>query len=378
MLSTSNTYRQSKRWAAALLLSVAAVGAFAGAKEDIQADMKAGRWSQADQRLEAVIAKHPENALAHYWRAQVKFKLGQIEAAQAEVRKARELDPSESFAHDKATLRHIMDAQPASLATAPAVQATPPAPAPRPEPRTAAAPEQRSSGGHFWLWALLIGLGVLTWRLTRSRVRDDARDERARWQGEIQQAIKDLRDAVAASDANPTLSPETRLANYDRANRAQADLTAHQATLARRRDFGETAALVLRARDIAAELRGEEKPSERAARMEMQRQQTVQPGYGPAYGPGYGAPQRGVGGLGVLGTVAAVGAGVAIGSMMSGSSEAHGHRRQEEGDGGNRGGYIPFDDDNSGGGLDLGGSDGGASWDSGGGFDSGGGSDSFD
>ena len=132
MLSTSNTYRQSKRWAAALLLSVAAVGAFAGAKEDIQADMKAGRWSQADQRLEAVIAKHPENALAHYWRAQVKFKLGQIEAAQAEVRKARELDPSESFAHDKATLRHIMDAQPASLATAPAVQATPPAPAPRP------------------------------------------------------------------------------------------------------------------------------------------------------------------------------------------------------------------------------------------------------
>ena len=59
-----------------LVIAVAAVSAFAGAKEDIQADMQAGRWSQADSRLADVLAKHPDNALAHYWQAQVKYREG--------------------------------------------------------------------------------------------------------------------------------------------------------------------------------------------------------------------------------------------------------------------------------------------------------------
>ncbi|MDT8999735.1 tetratricopeptide repeat protein [Paucibacter sp. APW11] len=379
-----------KHLLAAAILGLAALGAQAGAKEDIQADMKAGRWSQADQRLDEVLAKHPENALAHYWRAQAKFHLGQVDEAQAEVRRARELDPSENFARDKTVLRHIMEAPSSqsqgkgvstglssapAISPAPAEPAVPAAPA-RPAPRE---PEPKKSGGGFWMFALLIGLGLLTWRLTRSRANGDQRAAREQWQGELQQASKDLGDAIAASDANPQLSQEAKLANYDRAKRAQGEISAHLSSLNSRKDFAETAALVLRSRDIAAEIRGEEKPSERAARMEMQRQ-AMQPVYvqQPGYGPGYGGPQPS-GGLGVLGTVAAVGAGVAIGSMMSGSAEAHGHRRHEEDDGSNRGGYIPFDDDNRGGGLDLGGSDGGAAWDSGGGgdFDAGGGG-SFD
>ena len=50
--------------AAALLAATAAIAA---TKEDIQADMRAGRWQHADELLQQVIAKHPNNALAHYW-----------------------------------------------------------------------------------------------------------------------------------------------------------------------------------------------------------------------------------------------------------------------------------------------------------------------
>ena len=96
-------------------------------------------------------------------------------------------------------------------------------------------------------------------------------------------------------------------------------------------------------------------------------------GRGPAYGgmqPGYGG-----GGNGALGTVAAVGLGAVLGSMMSGSAEASERHRRHSDEGSGGGGYIPFDNGSSSD-LDLGGSDAGASWDSGGSdIDVGGGGD---
>ena len=110
--------------AAALLLS--AGSALAGAKEDIAADMRAARWTQAEQKLDGVLRKHPENALAHFWLAEVKFEQGQIDAAKAELAKARELDPSESFASKKTMIQRI-DQAPAGATRleAPAAPAAP-------------------------------------------------------------------------------------------------------------------------------------------------------------------------------------------------------------------------------------------------------------
>lgn len=368
--------------AAALLLSAGA--ALAGAKEDIAADMRAGRWTQAEQRLDVVLRKHPENALAHFWLAEVKFAQGQIDAAKAELAKARELDPSESFASKKTMIQRIDQAQagpirveptPQQALSTPAVES--PAPAPVRESRREAAPE---SGGISWFWLLIVG-GVAFFvfrKILRGGKGSPADVER--WRGALMEAHKDLGDAVAAADANPAFTPEQKLATYDRVRKAQADISTHISTLATRRDFSETESLILRSRDIAAEIRGEEKPSDKAMRMQQARMQAeaqarAHPGPGYGYGgqPGYGG-HSGVGSA--LGTAAAVGVGVAIGSMMSGSAEASERRRHAD-DGSGGGGYIPFGDSPSND-LDLGGSDGGSSWDSGGSDIDVGGGGSFD
>ncbi len=366
--------------AAALLFSAGL--AQAGAKEEIAADMRAGRWAQAEQRLDGVLRKHPENALAHYWLAEVKFEQGQIEAAKAELQKARELDPTEGFASKKTMIQRIDQAQAGAIRLEPPRQEALARPAPVQAPPTTAVPaeppRESSSGGFSWFWLLVLGgVGFVLWRKLRRSVAGHSPADVERWRGALMEAHKDLGDAVAAADANPAFSPEQKLATYDRVRKAQADISAHISTLATRRDFAETESLILRSRDIAAEIRGEEKPSDKALRMQEARMQaeaqarTQGPGYGYGAQPGYGG-----GGLGgALGTAAAVGVGVAIGSMMSGSAEASERHRRHSDDGGG-GGYIPFDDASSRDALDLGGSDAGASWDSGGSdIDVGGGGD---
>ena len=372
-------------WVLAAVLLCATGLAQAGAKEEIAADMRAGRWTQAEQKLDGVLRKHPENALAHFWLAEVKFEQGQIEAAKAELQKARELDPSESFASKKTMIQRIDQAQagpirlepparPQTLQQPAPAQALPAAEPPLQERR------EWSSGGISWFWMLVVGgVGFVLWRTLRRSVAGNSPADTERWRGALMEAHKDLGDAVAAADANPAFSPEQKLATYDRVRKAQADISSHISTLATRRDFTETESLILRSRDIAAEIRGEEKPSDKALRMQEARMQAQAMGRGPAYGgmqPGYGG-----GGNGALGTVAAVGLGAVLGSMMSGSAEAseRHHRHPDEGSGGGGGGgggYIPFDDNSSRDALDLGGSDGGASWDSGGSdIDVGGGGD---
>ena len=372
-------------WVLAAVLLCSAGLAQAGTKEDIAADMRAQRWTQAEQKLDGVLRKHPENALAHFWLAEVKFEQGQIDAAKAELQKARALDPSESFASKKTMIQRIDQAQAGPIRLEPPAQ--PQAlqqPAPAPVLPAAQTPRQErrepSSGGFSWFWLLVLGgVGFVLWRKLRRSVAGNTPADVDRWRGALMEAHKDLGDAVAAADANPAFSPEQKLATYDRVRKAQADISAHIGTLATRRDFAETESLILRSRDIAAEIRGEEKPSDKAMRMQEARMQAE--AQARAQGPGYGyggQPGYGGGGLGgALGTAAAVGVGVAIGSMMSGSAEAsERHRRHPDEGSGGGGGYIPFDDNSARDALDLGGSDGGASWDSGGSdIDVGGGGD---
>jgi hypothetical protein len=123
-------------------------------------------------------------------------------------------------------------------------------------------------------------------------------------------------------------------------------------------------------RDIAAETRGERRPSEIEAEREMELQRMRQT---QMANQNMGMPNQS-GGFG--GTGAALGglaAGVVLGSMMSGG--AHAHERSSGG-----GGYTPIEDFDRGdsSGIDIGGSGDGGGWDTGGSDTGGGGSDNFD
>ena len=123
-----------------------------------------------------------------------------------------------------------------------------------------------------------------------------------------------MRDAEKAVDGRAELNAEQKMALSDRLSQAQGDLARESAALANRTEFEATRLLIVRLRDIAAEARGEEKPSVRAARQMQENHQ-----YAPA-----NAAVPGGGGLG-SGVVAGLGglaAGVALGSLMSGSSHA--------------------------------------------------------
>lgn len=370
--------------------------AFAGAKEDIQAAMHAGRWESADQQLQVVLAKHPDNALAHYWRAQAQLKLGHEDIAKAELDKALELDPAEKFAGDKAALAKFKKRL-AAVSAAPAVQeqVQPQEPAPRVEPAVVAAPvveapAPRSSSGMgmgsivLILLVVVLPVAFLLFRKQRSVLRQSDRED---WQGRIREALGDLDNALRASDANQQLSPEAKLGNYDRVRQAKAELDSALSALPRTTDFGPVARIVERGQDLAADLRGEERPSDRrrkqeAANLAYERELHAREVEAQARQP-MGMP--GPGGAGsVLPTVAAAAVGIALGSAMSNASgrgrddEDEMRRRDAEYDrmaagSGSSGGSSDFD-------VDLGGSgDTSSDWSSSSDSDtSGGGDNSFD
>ena len=50
-----------------ILFFVLTATAHADVKDDIKADMAAGRWVAADTKLTKVLREHPNNAVGHYW-----------------------------------------------------------------------------------------------------------------------------------------------------------------------------------------------------------------------------------------------------------------------------------------------------------------------
>ncbi|RQP25541.1 tetratricopeptide repeat protein [Piscinibacter terrae] len=367
-----------------VVIAVAAMSAFAGSKEDIQADMKAGRWSQADTRLTDVLAKHPDNALAHYWQAQVKFRENQLDEARKHLSAAKELDPQFKFASDKASLSKLEAAldKPAPAPTPRIDNPTPKQTMPATVERSPVTPykEPKSSGGSGWLWIGLIVLVVFIFWAVRSAKSRGMSGDKAAIKGKLEEALNDLRDAGKFIDTRSDLTMEQKLAMSDRVMRAQGDVQAHLATLATRDDLQPSIDLWRRVRDIAAETRGERRPSEIEAEreMELQRMRSAQMAN---QNMGMGVPNQGGSGFGGAGAaLGGLAAGVVLGSMMSGGAQAH-ERRDSGGGGGGSGGYTPiedFDRGDSSPSIDVGGSGDGGGWDSGSSDTGGGGSDSFD
>lgn len=296
-----------------MLFCVLTVGAFAGVKEDIKDDMVAGRWAAADAKLVKVLKEHPNNAQAHYWMAQVKEHEGLPVLAREHLEKARELEPDLSFAGSPGAFAEVE-----RRLTPPAAK-NPPGVAFQSKPVIGNMPAKveptHDSGHGVFFWLLLLGVPLLlVWFLIgRAGKKRAADEERTRLQAELKALSAELRDAEKAVDGRAELNAEQKMALADRLSQAQGDLARELAALPTRSDFESTYLLISRLRDIAAEARGEEKPSLRA-----EREMSIPSGYAPqaAAAPSStgAAVAAGVGGL--L-------AGAALGSLLGGSREAH-------------------------------------------------------
>jgi tetratricopeptide (TPR) repeat protein len=264
----------------AILIAVSC-RALADPKEDLQADMQAQHWADADRRLQEVLARHPDNALARYWRAQVFERTGSLSAAREELEMALKLDPAERFASSTAVLSELKHrVMPKGPASAPTEQAAGSA---------AAGPSPQSSDPNneigvasmaFALRALLYlgGLAVVGMACTciydawSERRRAKVQRSRARqyWSTALKDAKAALEDAVKVSDANPMLSPEAQLANFDRARDMKVRIDQELAQGARVDDFVHARGVVAKAADLAAELESRERPSDKAVRLQRE------------------------------------------------------------------------------------------------------------
>lgn len=257
-----------------VLFAGAALTAIAGPKEDIQADMVAGRWSQADIRLVTVLEEHPNNPLAHYWRAQTRAKLGDLAGARESLAAAKRIDPSLKFVGSADVLRRLeaqlnpQDQEPVSTAGAPSVQAS-------------AATDQESDDKVFsrvtpvitvstiLAWSLALGLLVAFVGSIVGLIagRSEAKAAREKWKSRLKNAIRDLEDAQTFSDTDPSVSEEQRLAHHVRIARALSEARTQLVAVDGGGSHLEAGPVIARAHDIAAEARGEETAQARRDRL---------------------------------------------------------------------------------------------------------------
>jgi hypothetical protein len=150
-----------KKWILSLVLaSVAAVAWALPSLQDVEAEVQAGRWAQAETMMREVIAARPNSAKAHYVYAEILAHDGKIALAAEEAQKARVIDPDVKFT-DPEKFRsfeaRLLEAQrPAARGSRDARGSQGAAPV---------APATVSSGIPSWLWLVgLLVVGALLWR----------------------------------------------------------------------------------------------------------------------------------------------------------------------------------------------------------------------
>jgi tetratricopeptide (TPR) repeat protein len=161
-------------WTLGLVLAamLASTSAFALPTVDqVQAEVKAGRYAQAESMMQEVVAAKPKSAKAHYIYAEILAHDGRFDEAARQARQARELDPAIGFT-DPAKFRsfeQLLDRQQAarSSGSTPSTQAAPAVVTPAaPMPAPAA---QRSSGLPGWVW--IAGIVLVVFLLFRMLAR---------------------------------------------------------------------------------------------------------------------------------------------------------------------------------------------------------------
>ncbi|WEY40265.1 tetratricopeptide repeat protein [Paraburkholderia sp. SUR17] len=178
-----------KKFLVAAFASLAMIcgGAFAvPSVQQIESTMSQGNWQQADAGLTQVLEAHPNNAHAHYLYGQVLEREGRYGDALAQVEQAKSLDPQirfttpSRFAQVEARIR--ASAQRAGSVTTrradnPFVQQA--APAQTPPPGTfSAVPVKHGPSMGMWIGiaVLLVAIAlVLRWTVRRAKSSEDTR-----------------------------------------------------------------------------------------------------------------------------------------------------------------------------------------------------------
>ncbi len=162
-----------KPFLAGLMVLATAVALALPTPKDIESAVNAGHLKQAESMLREVIQEKPQSAKAHYELGQVFAREARYADAQAELKKAKELDPSLKFAGTPDKFNDTFDkvnrmaqapvsgnvSSPALNTPAPAVNA--------PVPKVPAAAEPAFSMTYVWLG--IAGLVVLALFLRRNK-----------------------------------------------------------------------------------------------------------------------------------------------------------------------------------------------------------------
>lgn len=154
-----------KLWLTGLLFLLVSGSALAadGPKE-VEAALKQGNYTLAEQDLRQAIAEHPQSAKAHYLLAEVLAHQGNIGDAQKQANQARQLDPKLGFTNPARFERFQSEL---NQALAPAgARATV---SPRQEAIAAAPPVEPRSQGSLWPWVIGAVIVVLLFGWFRRR-----------------------------------------------------------------------------------------------------------------------------------------------------------------------------------------------------------------
>lgn len=156
-----------RKWMLSVLLAAFAAVAWAlPTLQEVEAEVQAGRYAQAESMMREVVDAKPGSAKAHYVYAEILAHQGKVALAAAEAQKARVIDPDVKFTDPekfRAFEAALLQAQ--RPATRPAQDAR------RAQNAAPAAPATSSSGIPSWVWLVgLVVVGVLLWRgFARSR-----------------------------------------------------------------------------------------------------------------------------------------------------------------------------------------------------------------
>jgi hypothetical protein len=156
-----------KKWILSLVLaSLAAIAWALPSVQDVEAEVRQGRYAQAESMMREVVTAKQGSAKAHYIYAEILAHNGKTALAAEEAQKARLLDPDLKFASDPEKFRSFEAALQPQRSAARTGQGAARAQAPAPAQDATA-----SSGIPGWVWLAGIAvLGLMLWRgFSRSR-----------------------------------------------------------------------------------------------------------------------------------------------------------------------------------------------------------------
>ncbi len=154
--------RAGKALLLGVLLSFSVLAQALPSPKEIEAEVRAGHFEQAEIQLRQVIAEKPSSAKAHYELGQVLAREGRYIEAEQELRRAQAIDPALKFASSPQKFDELLakvgqrNAPPLPVASSSPQAAAARAPAPH-AAATAPAAREESSSLPWGLIALVIG-----------------------------------------------------------------------------------------------------------------------------------------------------------------------------------------------------------------------------